>query len=138
MEAPVLRAMEAKDWSEVADLVYVSTNYWYEANRRMAIFSGGPDATRLFCEVYEALDPECCVVAEHPGTGRLMGSCFYHPRETHVSLGIMNVHPNYFGRGIARQLLDFILDFADGQKKPVRLVSSAMNLDSFSKANSYQ
>jgi hypothetical protein len=44
----------------------------------------------------------------------------------------MNVHPNYFGFGIARRLLQFIVDFAEEQRKPVRLVSSAMNLDSFS------
>jgi ribosomal protein S18 acetylase RimI-like enzyme len=61
-----------------------------------------------------------------------MGSCFYHPRETHVSLGIMNVHPNFFGRGVASKLLKFIADFADRRNQPVRLVSSAMNLDSFS------
>ena len=127
-----LRHMEPGDWAEVADLIYVSTNYWYEANRRMAIFSGGPDATRLFCEVYEALDPGCCVLAENATTGRPMGSCFYHPRETHVSLGIMNVHPNYFGTGVARHLLQFVIDLAEGDGKPVRLVSSAMNLDSFS------
>lgn len=127
-----LRAMEKKDWSEVADLVCVSTNYWYQAHGRPMIFSGGPAATLLFCQVYEALDPGCCVVAEDPASGRLMGSCFYHPRETHVSLGIMNVHPNYFGRGVARKLLDFIIDFAQRQDKPIRLVSSAMNLDSFS------
>ena len=87
----ILRSMEADDWTEVADLIYVSTNYWYEANRRMAIFSGGPDATRLFCEVYEALDPGCCVVAEHPETSRLMGSCFYHPRETHMHNPLLGV-----------------------------------------------
>ena len=61
-----------------------------------------------------------------------MGSCFYHPRPTHVSLGIMNVHPNYFGQGVAGQLLKFIMGFAEKESKPVRLVSSAMNLDSFS------
>jgi hypothetical protein len=44
----------------------------------------------------------------------------------------MNVDPNYFGRGIASLLLRFITDFADRQSKLVRLVSSAMNLDSFS------
>ena len=127
-----LRAMEKKDWSEVADLIYVSTNYWYEKGGKPPIFAGGPDATLLFCQVYEDFDPGCCVVAENTLTGRLMGSCFYHPRETHVSLGIMNAHPNYFGQGIARKLLQFILDFADQAGKPVRLVSSAMNLDSFS------
>jgi hypothetical protein len=85
--------------------------------------------------VYEDLDPGCCVVAEDPASGELLGSCFYHPRETHVSLGIMNAHPGSFGRGVAGRLLRFIIDFAERQRKPVRLVSSAMNLDSFSLYN---
>jgi GNAT superfamily N-acetyltransferase len=127
-----LRAMTRDDWSEVAELIYVSTNTWYRANGKPPIFTGDPANTELFCAVYETLDPGCCVVAENERTGRLAGSCFYHPRETHVSLGIMNVHPNYFGMGVARRLLQFILAFAEEQGKPLRLVSSAMNLDSYS------
>jgi hypothetical protein len=52
-----------------------------------------------------------------------------------VSLGIMNAHPDYFGRGVARRLLQCIVDLADQQQKPVRLVSSAINLDSYSLYN---
>ena len=40
--------------------------------------------------------------------------------------------PDHFGKGLARQLLDRIVQFSEEQKKPTRLVSSAMNLDSFS------
>lgn len=127
-----LRAMRRADWPAVSELIYVSTNYWYESHGRGAIFKGGPEVAELFCKVYEDLDPGCCIVAEDPKTKRLMGSCFYHPRETHVSLGIMNVNPAYFGRGVARKLLDFVIAFAKREKKPLRLVSSAMNLDSFS------
>jgi GNAT superfamily N-acetyltransferase len=127
-----LRAMDSKDWSEVADLIYVSLNYWCEANGRPPLFHGGPETTEVFCRVYEELDPGHCVVAEHPRTGRLTGSCFYRERETHVSLGIMNVHPAYFGEGVGKALLEFICDFTDRLGKPLRLVSSAMNLDSFS------
>jgi GNAT superfamily N-acetyltransferase len=127
-----LRPMRDGERNEVADLICVSTNYWYRASGRPAVFTAGPASCLLFCDVYEALDPGCCVVAPDPATGRLMGSCFYHPRETHVSLGIMNVHPNYFGRGVAGRLLGFITDLADREGKPTRLVSSAMNLDSFS------
>jgi GNAT superfamily N-acetyltransferase len=47
----------------------------------------------------------------------------------------MNAHPSYAGRSIARQLLGRIVDIARQQNKPVRLVSSAMNLDSFSLYN---
>jgi GNAT superfamily N-acetyltransferase len=132
VETVRMRPMRPDEWSEVADLIYVSLNYWCEANGRPAVFRGGPGSTRIFCEVYEALDPGQCLVAEHRETGRLAGSCFYRARETHCSLGIMNVHPVYFGRGIAKALLDHIVAFAREQGKPLRLVSSALNLDSFS------
>ena len=127
-----LRPMGPSDRSEVAELVAISMNHWDETHGRPGSFSGGPDQTALFCHVYEALDPGCCLVAEHAATGRLAGSCFYRERETHLSLGIMNVHPNHFGRGVARELLRFVTDAADAAGKPLRLVSSALNMDSFS------
>ena len=127
-----LRKMEHNDRSEVADLICVSTNYWYQMRGGGPIFPGGPAATAAFFDVYQALDPGCGVVAQSTRTGRLMGSCFFHPRPTHVSLGIMNVHPNYFGGGVARALLGHIIDYADRDEKPLRLVSSAMNIDSLS------
>ena len=127
-----LRTIERDDFPAVAELIYVSTNAWYQSNGRPPIFSGGPYATMVFCEVYQDLDPGACLLAEHETTGRLMGSCFVHPRETHISLGIMNVHPAYFGCGVARRLLSRIIEMGHQQQKPVRLVSSAVNLDSFS------
>lgn len=127
-----IRPMKADDREAVAELIHVSTNYWYEANGRGPIFGGGPELTRLFFDVYEALDPGQALVAENGETGRLMGSCFVHPRPTHVSLGIMNVHPGYFGRGVGGKLLRQIVAIADEQDKPLRLVSSAFNLDSYS------
>lgn len=125
--------MRPDEWDAVAELIHVSTNAYYTSHGMGAIFSGDPgETTRLFCEVYEDLDPGCCLVAEHPVSGRLTGSCFYHPRDTHYALGIMNVHPSYFGQGIARSLLNEILARADADAKPTRLVSSALNLDSYS------
>lgn len=132
MPNPHLRPMRPDEFDTVADLICASTNVWYQKNRGFEIFGAGAKSCRLFPEIYESLDPGCCVVAPDPASGRLMGSCFYHPRSTHVSLGIMNVHPDFFGRGVASLLLRFITDLADRQGKPVRLVSSAMNLDSFS------
>jgi len=132
MLQPTLRPMRQDEWSTVADLICSSTNAWYRKNRGFDVFTAGPESCLLFPQTYEELDPNCCIVAEEPGTRRLMGSCFYHPRETHVSLGIMNVHPDFAGRGVASRLLRFITDFADRAAKPVQLVSSAMNLDSFS------
>ena len=132
MSELTIRAMRPDEWDEVAELVRISTNHWYESHARGAIFTGPPEATRLFCEVYEALDPGCCAVAEDAESGRLIGSCFYRQRETHVSLGIMNAHPDFFGRGVAKRLLTYITDYADQHNLPVRLVSSAINQDSFS------
>jgi predicted N-acetyltransferase YhbS len=132
MHDPHIRSLRPDEFDAVAELICASTNAWYQRNRGFEIFTAGPASCRLFPEVYEALDPGCCVVAEEAAAGRLVGSCFYHPRETHVSLGIMNVHPDFCGRGVASRLLRFITDFADREGKPTRLVSSAMNLDSFS------
>ncbi|MBI5818349.1 MAG: GNAT family N-acetyltransferase [Verrucomicrobia bacterium] len=126
-----IRKMTKADRVVVSELIHFSTNHWYQTHGRSAVFSGAPALTEVFFNVYEALDPGCGIVAIHPN-GRLIGSCFYHPRETHVSLGIMNSHPSYGGCGVARALLDWIIRFADREGKPVRLVSSALNLDSFS------
>src|SRR4051812_40691421 len=109
---PILRPMRFDEFDAVAEVVHASTNAWYKANRGFEVFTAGVASCRLFPETYEALDPGCCVVAEdRDRPGRLMGSCFYHPRETHVSLGIMNVHPDYFGRGVASRLLRFVTEF---------------------------
>ncbi len=132
----LLRTMESCDRWEVAELICMSTNTWYERRGGPRIFPGGPEATRVFFEVYQSLDPGYGVVAEHSQSGRLMGSCFYHEREMHLGLGIMNVHPCDFGQGVGRRLLQYVLDYADEKTIPaVRLTSSALNLDSFSLYN---
>ena len=131
-----LRPMIEGDRSEVAELIYVSINVWYQKHGRPRAFLGGPHLTDVYYDVYNALSPGCAVVAENPRTGRIMGSCFYHPRPRHVSLGIMNVHPNYFGQGVARALLGCIIGFTEEKGyKALRLTSSALNLDSFSLYN---
>ena len=124
--------MRPDEWGAVAELIYDSTNAWYQGKFGFEVFSGGPLVCELFPEVYEALDPGCCIVAEEVATGRLAGSCFFHPRETHLSLGIMNAHPDFGGRGVATMILREIIAIAEAEGLPVRLVSSAMNLDSFS------
>ena len=124
-----IRAMEEREWDVVAKLIHRSTNAWYEKNLGKKIFGGGWKDCRVFPEVYETLDPGCCLVAES-ARGKIAGSCFVHPRETHVSLGIMNVSPEFAGEGVARRLLNEVIRQAG--ERPVRLVSSAMNLDSYS------
>jgi len=127
-----LRTMAEGDRAEVAELICISMNAWCFLHGIPAGMFSGPGQTDVFNQVYETLDPGHCIVAESTETGRLMGSCFYRARETHVSLGIMNVHPNHFGKGVAKDLLDHILAFQEQRAVPLRLVSSLINLDSFS------
>jgi GNAT superfamily N-acetyltransferase len=123
--------LQASDWSEASELICISMNYWDRVHGRPPTFSG-PSSTIAFCEIYERLDPGCCFVMEAEPSGRLMGLCFYRERETHMSVGVMAVHPNYFGAGVARRILSAILDIAAERGKPTRLISNAANLDSFS------
>jgi GNAT superfamily N-acetyltransferase len=123
-----LRSMRPGEEGDIAALIHRSTNAWYREKLGHEIFTGTPEDCRIFPETYEALDPGCCLVAEIEG--KIAGSCFYHPRDTHVGLGIMNAAPEFAGRGVAKALLTEILERAGGL--PVRLVSSAMNLDSYS------
>lgn len=127
--------MLPRDFDSVAELIYLSTNSWYQQRLGHPIFSCAPQDCRIFCEIYEELDPRSGIVMEHSPTGMVVGSCFFHPRETHMSLGIMNVHPNYFGHGIAGKLLREIIRQAEERDLPLRLVSSALNLDSYSLYN---
>ncbi|MDO4571196.1 MAG: GNAT family N-acetyltransferase [Planctomycetia bacterium] len=134
----LIRTAERQHWDEIAALVHDSTNAWYERNRGVQAFANGPESVRLFCETYSAIDPpDSILIAIDEETGRIAGSCFVHPRSTHVSLGIMNVHPDFFGRGVAPIILRRIVDFAKDERKPLHLVSSAMNLDSFSLYNRF-
>jgi len=130
----MVRKMAVADRAAVAELICVSTNFWYQIHGGTPIFSAEENAD-VFFDTYERLDPGCGLVVENPKTGRLSGSCFYHLRPTHVSLGIMNVHPNHVGRGVARAILERILQIADARTQPVRLVSSTENLDSYSLYN---
>ena len=127
-----IRTMTRDDRHDVAELIYISINHWYQVHGMPAIFTGGPAVCNIFFDTYESLDPQCGIVAVDDETGVVIGSCFYHPREHHVSLGIMTVHPNHFGAGAGRALLDWIIDLSNTQDKPVRLTQSALNVDSFS------
>ncbi len=132
----ILRPMTDADQAEVAELIYASINVWYQQHGFPPIFRGGPRVTEVYYDVYNDLTPGCNVVAANPHTGRLMGSCFYHPRIRHVSLGIMNVHPNYFGTGVGGALLRHIIDYTEKNGFPaLRLTQSAANVDSFSLYN---
>jgi GNAT superfamily N-acetyltransferase len=124
----IVRSLNPGEVDAVAALIHRSTNSWYRKSLGREIFACRPEDCRIFPETYEALDPGCGLVVEIDG--RIAGSCFYHPRETHVGIGIMNAAPEFARRGVARMLLEEIVQRSGGL--PLRLVSSAMNLDSFS------
>ncbi len=128
----IIRLKKENDNPGVARLIMDSLNVWYLNNRGIESCVPSLEAASIYSRIYDALDPDCCVVAEDAETGRLAGSCFFHPRPTHVSLGIMTVAPEYFGRKVSTKLLAYIVDVAERRNQTLRLVSSAMNLDSFS------
>lgn len=123
-----LRVAESGDRPEIAQLIHLSTNAWYQRHGRGTIFTAEPASCGLFVDVYRQLDHGQHWIARDE-QGVLCGSCFFHPRETHLGLGIMNVHPDYFGRGIAAQLMAKADELAGSL--PIRLMSSALNLDSY-------
>ena len=127
-----LRNMIADDRDEVARLIFHGTNQYYLSIGREPIFRDDELAPGVMFDIYEQIDPGEGIVAVDDSNGRIIGSCFVHARQTHVSLGIMNSHPEQFGRGVARALLQHIVEEAITVDKPVRLVSSCFNLDSYS------
>jgi GNAT superfamily N-acetyltransferase len=131
--ALVFNPLAASEHEAVAALLHRSLVGWYETKLGQgARFGNRPDPFRLIPEVYAALDPGEALAARAADTGQLLGVCFVHPRPTHVSLGIVAVAPEAQGLGVARGLLTRALARADALRVPARLVSSLLNLDSFS------
>ncbi|MCF6158821.1 MAG: GNAT family N-acetyltransferase [wastewater metagenome] len=133
----LLRPLNNNDIPEYSDMLYSSFNTWYRGHGwRKNYFGCKPQETRIFYDIYNDLTPDCSVAAFSMTTGRMMGVCFYHPREYHVSLGIMSVHPAYWKQGVGRALVNHILKFVqDNDYKSCHIVSSAFNMDSFSLYN---
>jgi len=128
----ILRGLTVEEWEEQAELIHGSLSTWYRTRLNSAKFGDDAGPFRVFPELYEALDPGCCLVVQDEEGGPLTGTAFFHPRETHWAVGIVATHPGAGGRGVARKLMEEIIGRAEAEGKPVRLVSSAMNLDSFS------
>ncbi|MDP1586373.1 MAG: GNAT family N-acetyltransferase [Prosthecobacter sp.] len=125
--------LSAADHEAVARLLHRSLVQWYESRLRQgAKFGDSHEPFLLFPEVYEALDPGEAVTARDTQTGEVLGVCFSHERETHVAIGIVATAPEAGGRGIAKQMMAAVLEKARSLGKPARLVSSLLNLDSFS------
>lgn len=126
---------EKKQWLEIGALVKMSTNQWYHNNGKKGPFECDDQEMTIFCEIYEDLDPGACLIVMDEENNKIAGSCFVHERKSHISLGIMNVHPNYYGKGIANKLINKIIEQAENANLPLRLISSSMNLESFSLYN---
>ncbi|HBB73599.1 MAG TPA: hypothetical protein DC048_04015, partial [Planctomycetaceae bacterium] len=128
----VLGTLDAADDDQVAALLQRSLYAWYENRLRQgARFGTDPTPYRIFPRVYRRLDPGE-EIAARDASGRLVGICFVHPRETHHAIGIVATDPDIAGRGVARAMMQEALGRADRAARPVRLVSSLLNLDSFS------
>ena len=136
---PILRPLSESDRHAVGELIFASINVWYGKHGCPDIYTCEPQDVEIFFDTYNDLNPGCSIAAEHPETGVLMASCFYHPRESHVSLGIMTVSPSHFGRGLGARLLRHIIDYTESNGFPaLRLTQSAINVDSFSLYNRYE
>lgn len=132
-----LRPLNDGDRAAYGEMVHAAFNAWYWRHGwGRDYFQCSPADAAVFYDVYNDLTPGRSFAAVDPDSDRLMGACFYHPRERHVSLGIMAVHPSHGGRGVGRALVNAIVRFTDeGGYPALRLVSSAMNMDSFSLYN---
>lgn len=125
--------LKPEDHDAAARLIHSALVNWYETHLRMgAKYGDSHEPFRLIPEVYEALDPGEALAARDADTGELIGVCFVHPRETHVSVGIVATSPTAGGRGVARSMMEIAAERARAANLPFRLVSSLMNLDSFS------
>lgn len=124
--------LTAADHEPIARLLHRALVHWYESRLGQGSrFGDRHEPFTLFAEVYEALDPGECVTAR-TDSGEIVGVCFSHERETHVSVGIVATSPDAVGRGIAKKMMSLVLEKAKRVGKPARLVSSLLNLDSFS------
>ena len=133
----LLRALNDSDVPEYAQILYNSFNDWYwKHGWGKDYFGCKPQETSIFYDIYNDLTPGRSIAAFDDETGRLVGACFYHPREYHVSLGIMCTHKDYWGKGIGKAMVEYILKFTkENNYKSCRLVGSAMNMNSFSLYN---
>lgn len=133
----LLRPLRDSNVSEYTDMLYNSFNAWYwKHGWGKDYFGCRPEETAIFYDIYNDLTPGHSIAAFDNNTGRMMGACFYHPREYHVSLGIMSVHPDYWRRGVGKAMVDHILSFTqENNYKSCRLVGSAININSFSLYN---
>ncbi len=115
----------------VAQLLHRSLSSWYDIHLNQGSRFGASHLPFIhFPALYRQLDPEHSLGAWIDQ--RLVGVAFLHPRPTHVSAGIIATDPALARRGIAKMLMARACALADQLNLPLRLVSSLLNLDSFS------
>jgi GNAT superfamily N-acetyltransferase len=133
----ILRPLTEDDRSAYSQLLYRSFNTWYAAHGWVGDYFGcAPEQAGIFFDIYGDISPGGSVAVFDPASGKMMGACFYHPREHHVSLGIMSVNPDDFKRGVGRAMVNHIIAFTESRRSAaLRLVGSAINMDSFSLYN---
>lgn len=127
-----LGRLQPEQFDEAAALIHASTNAWYLKNTGRVAFGCEPSGCRLFPDTYHALDAGQCITATDDATGKLIGTCYLHPRETHIGVGIVNTAPDVASAGVASQMIREACAIADACGLPLRLVSSASNMDSYS------
>jgi len=121
------------DHEATAQLLHRSLVHWYQTHLNLgARYGTSHEPFLLFPQVYEALDPGQAIAARDAERKELLGVCFVHPRETHVSVGIVAIAPDAAAHGVARAMMEQAVELARSSHKPLRLVSSLLNLDSFS------
>jgi GNAT superfamily N-acetyltransferase len=126
-----IRALTDKQDDEVAQLLHRSLTRWYETHLNQGARFGDSHLPFLhFPALYRRIDPEHSLGAWLDQ--QLAGVAFIHPRETHVAAGIIATNPAFARRGIAKALVTKACNLADQLNLPLRLVSSLLNLDSFS------
>jgi GNAT superfamily N-acetyltransferase len=133
----ILRPMVQEDVPAYSAMLKRSFNAWYwKHGWGQDYFKCDEKELAVFWDIYRQISPGYAIVAVHPVSGVLLGACFYHPRAHHVSLGIMAVDPDCFGRGVGGKLVKHIVDFTESHGYPgLRLVGSACNMNSFSLYN---
>ena len=79
----ILRGLTREDWEEQAELIHGSLSTWYRTRLNSAKFGEDAGPFRVFPELYEGLDPGCCLVAQEVegGAGRRRGRVHEHRRE---------------------------------------------------------
>jgi GNAT superfamily N-acetyltransferase len=98
------------DREPIARLLHRSLVHWYESRLGQGSRCGDShEPFTLFPDVYESLDPGECVTARTE-SGEIVGVCFSHERETHVSVGIVATSPDAGGRGIAKKMMSLVLE----------------------------